>query len=276
MTTPDESAVTSTRRQELSRFLRQKRRSIDPSSVGLTPGVRRRSRGLTQVDVARLAGVERRTYQLFELGMVRPTAAVFAAFVAALRLTPAETNYLRNLADMTRQVEPCPAPPTVLVDEVRPLMAGIRGPALVYDASFTLLAWNDALVEMFPHLDGVEPSSINLVRYLFTVDEPATVFVDLAQVQREAIGRLRASRVRCADPTFFDALMDELCAVNPAAQRLWTDETVQPFEPSLVSYLLRHPDGTVHTVPVATVGFVDDMPVGLRMAYALSGWVRPS
>src|SRR5262245_30480103 len=82
---PDDAARRR-RRVELGRWLRTKREGLDPASFGLVLPVRRRTVGLTQVEVARLAGVDRRTYQQFEAGSVRPTAEVFGAIVAALGL----------------------------------------------------------------------------------------------------------------------------------------------------------------------------------------------
>jgi transcriptional regulator with XRE-family HTH domain len=272
MPAPGEPEPVIAARRALTRWLEQKRRELRPDLVGPEPLVRRRSRGVTQVDVARRAGIGRRTYQRFEQGLVRPTPEVFAAIVGALGLTAGEAAHLRALVDATQPRQPCPRTWAELADAVRPLMAGFRGPALAYDATLTVLVWNEALAGLAPSLvnDGAGP--ISIVRWLFDGDAASQLLVDFDTMAREAIGRLRVGRARYGDAAQFDALVADLCAMSPVARRLWDDETLLGFEPSITTYRLRHPDGTVHSVSFATMSFVDDMPPGLRLVYALSDW----
>ena len=272
MPAPDEpEAFAEARRQELSRWLQQKRERIPSATAGLRPLLRRRSTGLTQFDVARLAGIDRRTYQMFEQGQVHPTAEVFTAVVGALRLTPDEVKHLCYLADIPQPAEPGPVSRAIPPEAVAPLLAVIAAPALVYDAAMTVVAGNDALARMAPSLVASQTEPINLLRWLFTVDTARVLFVDFDDVAREAIGRLRVSRARYDDPTVFDALVAELCAVSPLARQLWDDESVLDFEPGRNTYRLRGPDGSVRTMSFATVALLG-MPPGLRMICALSQW----
>lgn len=272
MPAPDESeACAEARRQELSRWLQQRRESVPPASVGLKRS-RRRSTGLTQVEVARLAHIGRRTYQQFEQGHVRPRPEVFAAIVAALRLTQVEIERLRYLADMPEPAEPRPLLQTASADAVVPLLAPFRVPALVYDAALTVVAWNQAAAAMAPGLVEGDLEQINLARWLFTADAARVFFVDFDAVAREAIGRLRVKQIRHGNSTVLDPLVEELCASSPLARQLWDDETVVDFEPGRAMYRLRGPNGAVHTMSFATVALLGNVPSGLRMIYALSPW----
>jgi len=240
-----------------------------PRSASLR-SLRRRSTGLTQLDVAQLAGIGRRTYQQFEQGQVTPTPEVFAAVVAPLRLTHIEVERLRYLVDMPEPAEPMPLLHATSAGAVVPLLAAFRAPALVYDATMTVVACNEAVVHMAPDLADRTAGPTNLLRWLFTTVAARTLFVDFDAVAREAIGRLRVNRFRYGHSRVLDALVDELCASSPLARQLWDDETVLDFEPGQDVYRMRSPDGAVHTMPFATVALLGNVPSGLRMIYTMS------
>ena len=57
-----------TRLEALSEFLKSKRANIQPQSVGLPTGIRRRTPGLRREEVAQLAGVSTTWYTWLEQG----------------------------------------------------------------------------------------------------------------------------------------------------------------------------------------------------------------
>jgi transcriptional regulator with XRE-family HTH domain len=86
------------RLQALSAFLKAKRAKIRPESVGLPPGIRRRTPGLRREEVAQLAGVSTTWYTWFEQGRnIRVSASVLDAVATALQLTLDERKYLQAL-----------------------------------------------------------------------------------------------------------------------------------------------------------------------------------
>jgi len=240
---------------------------MNPTAINV---VRRRSSGLTQVDVARMAGIGRRTYQQFEQGQVRPTPEVFAAVVSALGLSQGEVERLRYLVDLPEPAEQQLMLQTVSATTVMPLMTAFQVPAVIYDATMTVLAGNEAAARMAPGLVG-DGEPVNLLRWLFTVDAARALFVDFDDVAREAVGRFRVSQSRLGHPTALDALADDLRRLSPLARRLWDDDALG-FEAGRDTFRMRGPDGAVHTMSFATVALLGDVPAGLRMSYGLSEW----
>src|SRR5580692_2265091 len=93
MTMPDPS------RSEFGDFLRSRRAKLNPKSVGLPDGRRRRAPGLRREEVAELAGIGVDWYIRLEQGRaVSPSITTVDALARALRLSNAEHAHLRALA----------------------------------------------------------------------------------------------------------------------------------------------------------------------------------
>lgn len=88
-----------TDRAGLADFLRRRREAVQPSDVGLPPGVRRRTAGLRREEVAQLAGISADYCVRLEQGRgPHPSPSVLAALARALRLTDDERDHLHRLA----------------------------------------------------------------------------------------------------------------------------------------------------------------------------------
>src|SRR6202043_4279336 len=110
-------------------FLRSRRAKLNPKSVGLPDGRRRRAPGLRREEVAELAGIGVDWYIRLEQGRtVSPSVTTIDALARALRLTKAEHAHLRALArDADRRAilrESVPEP-------LRRLVANLNAPAYI-------------------------------------------------------------------------------------------------------------------------------------------------
>ncbi|TVT62977.1 helix-turn-helix domain-containing protein [Amycolatopsis rhizosphaerae] len=175
----------------LGDFLRTKRDSIQPESLGLPERGRRRSPGLRRVDLASRAGISVEYLTRIEQGRDRnPSVAVLHALADALSLDPVERNHLRYLAKITGgecSAHARPAPP---LRQVRPsvlrtlrlLEPGIAvvtnrlGDVLARTSGFELVTGGTGL------LDAENP---NLTRYVFTDPRARTFFADWDEVADE-------------------------------------------------------------------------------------------
>src|SRR5436305_7725183 len=111
------------RRSEFGNFLRSRRAKLNPKSVGLPDGRRRRAPGLRREEVAELAGIGIDWYVRLEQGRaVTPSATTIDALARALRLNKTEHAHLRALAaNGTRrpfQLETVPAPLLRLIESL--------------------------------------------------------------------------------------------------------------------------------------------------------------
>lgn len=175
----------------LGTFIRAKRDSIQPESLGLPDRGRRRSPGLRRLDLATLAGISVEYLTRIEQGRDRnPSLAVVNALADALRLDPSERNHLRYLAKITSDecsVHIRPVPPSLRVrpsvlQTLRLLEPGVAivtnrlGDVLAHTSGFQSVAGGTGL------LDAARP---NLNRYLFTDPRARTFFVDWDDVADE-------------------------------------------------------------------------------------------
>ncbi|MFI0741506.1 helix-turn-helix transcriptional regulator [Streptomyces sp. NPDC021100] len=130
-------------RQELARFLRDRRAGLRPHEAGLTTmDTARRTPGLRREEVADLAHMSVDYYTRLEQARgPRPSARILEALAQALRLTPAERSHLFRLAGSA------PPPGGNVVRQVRPHVARMlerlpQTAAIVTDAAYGVVAWS--------------------------------------------------------------------------------------------------------------------------------------
>ncbi len=98
------------RRKEIGDFLREKRKEVQPTDVGLRPGVRRRTPGLRREEVALLAGISVTWYTWLEQGRdIRVSEPVLESIARALQLNQAERTYFFTLAAAWPPLDPPPS-----------------------------------------------------------------------------------------------------------------------------------------------------------------------
>ncbi len=129
------------RRDELRRFLQDRRARLTPADVGLASIGRRRVSGLRREEVAILAGIGVSWYTALESGEQRTfSESTILAVADALRLTDSERKYLLSLVaapDHTERIEP---PSRLVLDAMN---ANVY-PCCVNSAEWDILACNAA------------------------------------------------------------------------------------------------------------------------------------
>jgi len=178
----------------LGDFVRTRRDSTSPESVGLPAGSRRRAPGLRRSELASLAGISVEYLVRIEQGRDRnPSPAVVNAVAEAMRLDPADREHLRYLAKISSGTclgaltQPRDdVRPTVLrlLDQLEPAAAMVTnrtGDVLASTTGFDLLARASGL------LDGDRP---NLTTYVFTDPRARDAFPDWDLVVDECVHNL--------------------------------------------------------------------------------------
>ncbi|MHA5049898.1 helix-turn-helix domain-containing protein [Streptomyces sp. SD15] len=175
----------------LGDFIRAKRDSIQPESLGLPDRGRRRSPGLRRSDLAARAGISVEYLTRMEQGRDRnPSVAVVNALGDALSLAPSERNHLRYLAKITGgecTAHTQPAPPrrevrASVLETLRLLEPGIAvvtnrlGDVLAHTTGFQLVTSGTGLLDVKPP---------NLTRYVFTDPRARMFFADWDDVADE-------------------------------------------------------------------------------------------
>ncbi|GAA2235265.1 helix-turn-helix transcriptional regulator [Streptomyces nogalater] len=175
----------------LGDFVRAKRDSIQPETLGLPERGRRRSPGLRRLDLAARAGISVEYLTRIEQGRDRnPSVAVVGALADALGLDPAERDHLRYLAkitggECTAHTRAAPARRDVRPSVLRTLRLLEPGIAVVTNRLGDILARTggyETLAEGTGLLDGDAP---NLTRYVFTDPRARAFFADWDAVADE-------------------------------------------------------------------------------------------
>ncbi|MBO7936203.1 helix-turn-helix transcriptional regulator [Streptomyces antibioticus] len=178
----------------LGDFIRAKRDSIQPESLGLPDRGRRRSPGLRRIDLAARAGISVEYLTRIEQGRDRnPSIAVVHALADALSLDAAERDHLRHLTKITggecSALGRGPEPPG---RDVRPeVLETLRllepGLALVTNRLGDVLARTDAFEAVLADTGLFDTDRPNLTRYVFTDPRARALFPDWDDVADERV-----------------------------------------------------------------------------------------
>ncbi|MFH9614975.1 helix-turn-helix domain-containing protein [Streptomyces pratensis] len=175
----------------LGDFIRAKRDSIQPQSLGLPDHGRRRAPGLRRSDLAGRAGISVEYLTRLEQGRDRnPSVAVVNAVADALSLAPSERSHLRYLTkisggECTAHTQPAPPPREVrppVLETLRLLEPGI---AMVTNRLGDVLAHTSAYESVTSGTGLLDHDVPNLTRYVFTDPRARAFFADWDDVADE-------------------------------------------------------------------------------------------
>lgn len=226
-------------RQELARFLRDRRAGLRPHEIGLpATGNARRTPGLRREEVADLAHMSVDYYTRLEQARgPRPSARILDALAQALRLTPAERSHLFRLAGSA------PPPGSNVVRRVRPHVARMleRLPetgAIVTDASYGVVAWNPLARAL---LGGdLARGTTNLARRRFLGQGRTYESSSSEEFGHIVVARLRRAADRYPHDPQLTALLAELHAESQEFQQIWQTRPVHA--PGHRTKTLEHPE----------------------------------
>ncbi|WP_037732312.1 helix-turn-helix domain-containing protein [Streptomyces megasporus] len=216
----------------LGEALRRWRDRTDPASVGLPTGRRRRAVGLRREELALLAGVSVDYVTRLEQGRaVSPSAQVLAALARALRLSGPESRHLFLLAGQ--------APPAHGRMATRPT-PGVRRlldrladtPVGVYDASWTLIAWNRPHTALLGDPSELTDRERN-VPWCHFAGPPGRVRhtpEQEARFEAAVVADLRAATARYPSEARLWSLVDDLRNTGDRFARLWDSHVVGVHE----------------------------------------------
>jgi transcriptional regulator with XRE-family HTH domain len=175
----------------LGDFIRTRRDSVQPESLGLPDRGRRRSAGLRRQDLAARAGISVEYLARIEQGRDRnPSTAVVNAIADALSLAASERTHLRYLAKITGDVCSAhfkPEPPRrqvrpSVMDTLRLLEPGI---AIVTNRLGDVLAHTSAYASVTSGTGLLDADAPNVTRYVFTDPRARTFFPDWDDIADE-------------------------------------------------------------------------------------------
>jgi PAS domain-containing protein len=219
----------SERNLEIASFLKSRRRRLTPASVGLPQGLRRRIDTLRREDVAWLADVGITWYTWLEQGRpIKMAAGTLARVSSALRLDPAESEYLGKLVQSLGK-----APRSwdrVVSERVRTLVDSYsEGYAFVTDPCWDVLTWNKRFASLF----GLNGETAELERnglwIMFTNARVRRLFPDWEEIARRMVAIFRVEHAEFGAHPGFAAIVAELSARSTEFATMWSH--VEVFSP---------------------------------------------
>ena len=226
-------------RRELGAFLSSQRGRLQPKEFGLPEGPRR-TPGLRREEVAVLAGVSVSWYTWLEQGRdIQPSADALRRIASVLRLNQVESDHLFALS--SREASHPVTAGGELSEALEQLVRAINAPAYIRNTRLDILAWNDAIADLFVDYGSLQPHERNTLRLLFLYKPYRTLILDWEQMSRGMISNFRAARALAQDQAPFDHLVDELSELSPEFKAWWQDTTVKGFDEG--DKRLRHPSG---------------------------------
>ncbi len=225
------------RRNELGRFLADRRSRISPKDAGLAGGSRRRTPGLRREEVAILAGVSDSWYQWLEQGRaMNVSAQVLDAVAKVLRLDDHERRHLYMLAGA--------APPWGYsqvgheVDAVlnRLLDNWMPNPAQLLDRHWNVVASNEAARLVFDS----EDEHFNALFCAFLNPILRADPESWAVMARTAAAAFRAEMSLHPEDAAFAAIAADLAAISSDFAEMWSNRDVLPHATSSQQFI-NHP-----------------------------------
>ena len=217
-----------TRRQALSDFLKTQRGKLQPHSVGLPVGGRRRTPGLRREEVALLAGVSTTWYTWLEQGRdISVSSQVLDCVANALRLNEDERKYLFILA--TGQHEnPVLKPSTteispaihLILDELRYF------PTIVSDRRSNVIGWNEAAAKVFIDFGSVPAQERNILWILFTRKEFKALAGNWNDFIRGFVAIFRSYYGQFIGDPWYADFLNKISDANPEFLSFWNHNEV--------------------------------------------------
>jgi transcriptional regulator with XRE-family HTH domain len=213
----------------LADFLRRRREALQPSDVGLGPGLRRRTAGLRREEVAGLAGMSGDYYgRLEQRRGSQPSESILAGLARALRLTLDERDHLYRLAGYNAPARDVPS------DHVNPALLRILDrldptPAQVISDLGETLAQNRLAVALLGDHSGYTGLARSSIYRWFADPSARRVYPesDHDWHTRSMVANLRAAHVRRGRDARSSALVGELYRLSEEFRARWDEHQVE-------------------------------------------------
>lgn len=204
------------------------RDKVTPETAGLPAGGQRRAPGLRREELALLAGISVDYVTRLEQGRAsNPSTQVVEALARALRLSADERAHLFRLAGLA-----LPDPetvPTYITSSVQRVLDRLTGtPVAVYDASWTLLQFNQPYAALMGDQPGRNDSNRNGVwRYFLGLGVPTRRTPEAIRAHETSlVSDLRAAAAQYPADQRLRKLIAELRTNSPRFAALWESGAV--------------------------------------------------
>ena len=213
----------------LGTYLRDRRAKLDPAAFGL-PTARRRTPGLRREEVAQRAHVSATWYTWLEQGRGgAPSTDVLDRLARALALKEVEREHLFLLAQ-GRPPEVRPRAQASVSPRVQRVLDSLEtSPALVKNASWDVVAWNEAAAAVLTDYATLPPEQRNVLRLIFRHARTRAKLPEWQHAARFVVASFRAEVTRTGTSRRAQVLVEELSRQSPEFVAMWSDHDVRTY-----------------------------------------------
>jgi len=212
----------------LGTYLKERRSRLDPATFDL-PTARRRTPGLRREEVAQRAHVSVTWYTWLEQGRGgAPSADMLDRLARALVLEETEREHLYLLA----HGRPPEVKSPVRTNGVSPRMQRVldaleSSPALIKDAAWNVVAWNEAAAAVLIDYGTLSPVERNVLRLVFCHPRLRAQLPDWEQIASFVVATFRAELARTGTSQQAQALIEALSRESPEFAAMWRNHEVR-------------------------------------------------
>ena len=224
------NTTTTTDENRLGSYLKDRRAKLDPAAFGL-PSTRRRTPGLRREEVAQRAHVSATWYTWLEQGRGgAPSADVLDRLSRALVLKEVEREHLYLLAQ-GRPPEVCPPAPSADVSpRLQRMIDSLEtSPALVRNATWDIIAWNEAATAVLTDYALLAPEERNVMRLFFRNPLIRATQPNWEHTARFVVATFRAETTRLGMCRRAQSLVEELTDASPEFAAIWREHDVRTY-----------------------------------------------
>jgi len=211
------------RLKELAQFLQTRRARISPEQAGFPRGSRRRTPGLRRSEVAMLAGVSADWYTWLEQGRdIQVSAQVLESLARALQLNNNERKHLYVLA--LHHIPPDAHSQQAVVSPALQDFLDQLGTtsAIVTNARWDVVAWNDAACAVFGDYNRMSELEKNTVWRAFTSPYIRELRGELWESHaRRRLAQFRVHYGKHTEDQWWNQFIHNLSEISPEFRAWW-------------------------------------------------------
>jgi transcriptional regulator with XRE-family HTH domain len=215
-------------RTALGEFLRARREAAPRAELGFPAMPRLRTSGLRREEVAVLSGVSVTWYTWLEQGRdINPSKQVLDAVAGALRLSPAERDYVLTLGGYTSTSAVATGPTPPHIQRFLDALAGY--PAFAIGPTWRIAAWNQAYAALYPNIETTDEADRNLLWLVFMDPAIRELLPEWEIDSRRFLAEFRAEAgSRVGEPSYTE-LIERLLSGSEHFRVGWQTSSVERF-----------------------------------------------
>jgi len=250
------------RKKELGNFLKNKRESISPESLGIATKGKRRTSGLRREEVAELAGVGISWYTWLEQGRdIQVSYPLLSSILTALKCTYVEAKYVLELAGYSStgishlMTEKSMYSLQYILDSFE------IAPTIVLDSHWNIVVWNKMASYVYDVNSDLQYN--NLIELIFLDENYQILFPSWKDKARELLAQFRLSFSKEIENEALIHFVESMQERSPFFTECWEEHRVIDENP--FNKIILHPVLNELSFDFSSLHYIDESKEHLKI-----------